>query len=110
WPMGESDGRAPTPRIFNPKGFLVLILEDDERALKAQEALVQGGLDVDDVRVYTSQQILDDHEAYIATQSTTRRVVRAVTTDPETPELYFGYARAGRSAVWVRVRDRDEPR
>jgi hypothetical protein len=108
WPMGESDGRAPTPLIFNPKGFLVLILEDEARALKAQGALMKGGLGEDDVRVYTSQQILDDHEAYLANQSTARRVVRAVTTDPETPELYFGYARAGRSALWVRVADRDE--
>src|SRR5437016_4117957 len=95
WPMGESDGRAPTPLIVNHRGFLVLILEDTERALKAQEVLVQGGFDDDDVRIYTGQQILDDHETDIATQSTTRRVVRAVTTDPEARDLYFGYARAG---------------
>jgi hypothetical protein len=29
----------------------------------------------------------------------------AVTDDPDTIELYFGYARAGRSALWVHVPD-----
>ena len=108
WPMGESDGSAPTPLIFSPKGFLVMILEDAEGAVRAKDALARGGFADADLRVYTAQQILADHESYVAQQSAARRIVREVTTDPETPELYFGYARDGRSALWVRVAERDE--
>jgi hypothetical protein len=32
-------------------------------------------------------------------------VAGALTDDPEALELYFGYARAGRSALWVHVPD-----
>jgi hypothetical protein len=35
-----------------------------------------------------------------------RRVVGAVTDDPATIELYFGYAREGRAALWVHVPDK----
>jgi hypothetical protein len=42
----------------------------------------------------------------LAQRTLTRRVVGAVTDDPTTIELYFGYARQGRSALWVHVPDR----
>ena len=38
----------------------------------------------------------------------TQRVVGALTDDRGTIELYFGYAREGRAALWVRVPDRSD--
>jgi hypothetical protein len=61
-----------------------------------------------DLRVYTSQQILDDHKRFLAQRTLPRRVVGAITDDPDTIELYFGYARAGRSALWVHVPEDDD--
>ena len=58
-----------------------------------------------DLRIYTCQQILDSWERSQADRSLAQRVVGALTDDPESIKRYFGYARDGRPALWVRVPD-----
>jgi hypothetical protein len=87
------------------KGFLVAILEDADQAEQAKATLVEAGFADRDLRVYTSQQILDSWERFKAERSLAQRVAGAVTDDPDTIELYFVYARAGRAALWVHVPD-----
>ena len=67
-------------------------------------ALAEAGFAERDLRVHTSQQILDNWERFQAEASLAQRVVGAV-TDPDTIERYLGYARQGRSALWVHVPD-----
>jgi hypothetical protein len=108
WPMGLSDhdpSLADRPLAFNPKGFLVAILEDDDHAEQARAGLQQAGFADRDLRVYTSQQILDDHERYLAQRSLARQVVTAVTVDPDSLKRYLDRAREGRAALWVHVPD-----
>jgi hypothetical protein len=106
WPTGMSE-QDPTardrPLVFNPKGFLVAMLEDDDQAERARATLADAGFADRDLRVYTSQQILDSWERFQAERSLAQRVAGAVTDDPDTIELYFGYAREGRAALWVHV-------
>jgi hypothetical protein len=83
----------------------VAILEDADQAEQAREALAAAGFADRDLRVYTSQQILGSWERFLAERSLAQRVAGAVTDDPDTIELYFGYARQGRSALWVHVPD-----
>jgi hypothetical protein len=108
WPTGMSD-QDPTarerPLFFNPKGFLVAILEDADQAERARAALAEAGYAERDLRVYTNQQILDSWERFQAERSLAQRVAGAVTDDPDIIELYFGYARQGRAALWVHVPD-----
>jgi hypothetical protein len=106
WPTGMSDqdpAARDRPLFFNPQGFLVAILDDADQAEHAKAGLVEAGFAVTDLRVYTSQQILDSWERFQAERSLAQRVVGAVTDDPDTIELYIGYAREGRSALWVHV-------
>jgi hypothetical protein len=108
WPTGMSDqdpAARDRPLVFNPQGFLVAILEDAGRAEQARAALAEAGFADRDLRVYTSQQMLDSWERFQAERSLAQRVAGAVTDDPATIELYFGYAREGRSALWVHVPD-----
>jgi hypothetical protein len=108
WPTGMSDkdpAARDRPLVFNPQGFLVAILENADQAGQARTALANAGFAERDLRVYTSQQILDSWERFQAERSLAQRVAGAVTDDPATIELYFGYARAGRSALWVHVPD-----
>jgi hypothetical protein len=93
------------PLFFNPQGFLVAVLEDADQAERARAALAGAGFADRDLRVCTSRQILDSWERFQAERSLAQRVAGAVTDDPDTIELYFGYARAGRSALWVHVPD-----
>jgi hypothetical protein len=111
WPMGMTDQDPPIsarPLAFSPQGFLVAILEDADQAEQAKATLAAAGFADRDLRVYTSQQILDDHKRFLAQRTLPRRVVGAITDDPDTIELYFGYARAGRSALWVHVPEDDD--
>ena len=82
WPTGMSDqdpAARDRPLVFNPQGFLVAVLEDADQAEQARAALVDAGFADRDLRVYTSQQILDDHQRYLAQRSLARQVVTAVT-------------------------------
>jgi hypothetical protein len=106
WPTGMSDqdpAARERPLVFNPQGFLVAILEDADQAEQAKATLAEAGFAETNLRVYTSQQILDSWERFQAERSLTQKVAGAITDDPETIEQYFGYARQGRSALWVHV-------
>jgi hypothetical protein len=104
--MTDQDPSLGTrPLAFNPQGFLVAILQDADHAEQAKAALTEAGFADTDLRVYTSQQILDDHERFLAQRTVARRVVGGLTDDPDTIKLYFGYAREGRAALWVHVPD-----
>ena len=106
--MGMDRNLSTRSLVFNPKGFLVAILEDDAACRRALETLVGFGFAPEDLRIYTSKQILDDHELYLAARSKTRRVVAALTDDQTTIELYFGYAREGRGALWVHTPEKHD--
>jgi hypothetical protein len=101
--MGMDQDLSTRPLVFNPKGFLVAVLDDTEACVRARAALLEAGFGETDLRVYTSEQILNDHELFLAARSKTRRVVGALTDDQATIELYFGYAAEGRGALWVHV-------
>jgi hypothetical protein len=106
WPTGMSDhdpAARERPLFFNPQGFLVAILQDNDQAEQAKTTLAEAGFADRDLRVYTSQQILESWERFQAERSLPQRVAGAVTDDPDTIEQYFGYARQGRSALWVHV-------
>jgi hypothetical protein len=106
--MGMDRDLSSRPLVFNPEGFLVAMLQSDQACERARVALVDAGFGSENVRVYTSHQILEDHELYLAARSTARRVVGALTDDQETIELYFGYAREGRRALWVHVPEKHD--
>ena len=69
WPTGMSDhdpAARERPLFFNPQGFLVAILEDDDQADQAKTTLAEAGFADRDLRVYTSSQILDSWERFQA--------------------------------------------
>ena len=102
--------RRPSVAYYHPtggKGAPSLIPEAPIGAA-CKAALAAAGFAERDLRVYTSQQILDSWERFQAERSLAQRVAGAVTDDPDTIELYFGYARAGRAALWVHVPDDDD--
>lgn len=105
WPMGMDRDLASRPLVFDPKGFLVVILRDDEACISARNALIHAGIAADEMRVYTSTEILADHDRFLAERSTARRLVGALTDDRSTIELYFGHAREGHGALWLHAPD-----
>jgi hypothetical protein len=109
--MGRSENTFPMdvtdpsslPWNFHPEGYLVVILTDTEEAERAEAALVEGGFAPQDMKLYTGEQILDNHEEYMRRRSVTSKMVGSVADDVEGRELYLGYARDARCALWLRL-------
>jgi hypothetical protein len=109
FPMDITD-RDPSsrPSKWRPQGYLVTILADAEEAKRAENALVQSGLAPRDVKLYESGEILANHEIYMGRRSAAGKAVGAFVDDAEGRELYLGYAREGRCAMWVRIPNADD--
>ena len=99
------DDPAPHPWKFQPTGYLVAILGDTEEAQKAEGALIAAGFDARDVKMYTGPQILQNYDVYMSRRNLMDSVAGAIIDDTEGKELYLGYAREGRSALWIRLPD-----
>ena len=93
--------------VFEPRGVLVAILRDAEEADRAVDALRSAGFADRELRTFPPEQILEDYARYVVHKSLPRRAVRAFTDDQKTLDLYHGYARDGRFALWVHVVDDD---
>jgi len=104
FPMDITDPSS-RPWNFRPEGYLVVILAGTEEAERAEAALVEGGFAPRDIKLYTGKQILDNHEEYMGRRGVTGKVVGSVADDLEGRELYLGYAREDRCALWLRLPD-----
>ncbi len=109
WGMTERDpDPASRPWVFNPRDFLVAVVEDDAEAERSMAALREVGFPDEDLRSYGGAQVLADRERYLAQQGTLRRVVGQVTSDVEAVKQFVRYARDGRAFVWVHVHERED--
>jgi hypothetical protein len=102
FPMDITDPSS-RPWNFRPGDYLVVILAGTEEAERAEAALVERGFAARDVRLYTGKQILINHEEYMGRRGVTSMVVGSVADDVEGRELYLGYAREDRCALWLRL-------
>jgi hypothetical protein len=99
---------SPRPWKFKPEGYLVVILSDADEAQRAEADLVTHGFSPRDVKLYTGKQILENYEVYARRRTTTDKVVGSVVDDSAGRELYLGYAREDRCAMWVRIPDEED--
>jgi hypothetical protein len=104
------DGTDPSSRPwkFRPGGYLVVILASSEEARRAEGTLVAHGFAARDIKLYTGKQILDNQVEYISRRRLTSKVLSPLIEDVEGRELYLGYAREDRAAMWVRIPDEGE--
>jgi hypothetical protein len=96
---------SPRPWKFRPEGYLVVILSDAEEGQRAEGALVASGFAPRGVKVYTGSQILENHKVYAMRRNITDKLAGSILDDTEGRELYLGYAREDRSALWLRLPD-----
>jgi hypothetical protein len=110
--MGEHDIAFPMdvtdpsrPWRFEPEGYLVVILTGISEARRALSALVEGGFGHRDIKVYAGEQTLENVAVNRRRRTVARRLLGPFTDEDEFGgrELYLGYAREGRSALWMRL-------
>jgi hypothetical protein len=115
--MGEDDIPFPMdltdpsrPWKFKPQGYLVVILTGLSEARRALSALVAGGFAHRDIKVYSGEQTLANDAVNRPRRTVARRLLGPVTDEDEVAgrELYLGYAREGRSALWLRLPNQED--
>jgi hypothetical protein len=102
WPMDLDQLLAV---VFRAQGYLVVILADGDEGRTASEALEGAGVAHHDLKLYTSEEILEIHEGYVERRTVAGKVVGVFMDDDAGRDLYLGYAKEGRSALWVRLPD-----
>jgi len=108
--MNENENTFPMDNIdpsrpwnFRPEGYLVVILAGTDEGQRAETAIVAEGFAAADVKLYTGKEILDNYEEYKRRSGVTNKVVGPWFDDEEGRELYLGYARDDRCALWLHL-------
>jgi hypothetical protein len=102
------DDPSPRPWKFHPEGYLVVILASTDEGQRAVAALLAAGFAAHGMKVYPGKQILEDYELYASRRALTDRATELFVHDLESKELYLGYAREDRCALWLRLPDEDD--
>lgn len=105
WPMDIEQLLSP---VFRAEGFFVVILADTGEGQGTAATLEEAGVSRNDLKLYTSDDILGIHEQYLERRSTVAKVVGAMMDDDAGRDLYLGYAEEGRSALWARLPDKTD--
>lgn len=85
----------------------MVILADPDEAQRAETALVRKVFAPRDIKLYTGEQILKNHELSMGRRTALNKAVGAVADDVEGRSLYLAYGREDRCAMWVRLPDED---
>ena len=109
FPVDVDADPSSRPWNWRPVGYLVVILKDVDVAKQAAATLADKGFKPADVKLYTSAEMLANHETYMARRSATSKAVGAVIDDDEARQLYLGYARDDRCAMWARIPTKPMP-
>ena len=109
WPFAPTDGGpASRPLVVDLDNVLIILVASDAAAERAADTLREVGFTDDNLRRYTSEQILAYDEAFRSARGLKGRVVGALVDDADSMAQYVAYARDGAAALWIRVDDRDQ--
>jgi hypothetical protein len=103
WPMDLEQLLAV---VFRAEGYFVAILADESEGQAAMEGIADAGLAQHDLKLYTSEEILEINERYVERRSIGAKVAGVFMDDDAGRDLYLTYAADGRCALWVRLPDK----
>ena len=99
WPIDRPASLRPW--FLSATGYLGVLFEDHTEAQRAQRSLVEHGVPGQDIRLYTSEQILDTEARLKAERSSLAQVIATVTADHELRRRYLDTAAAGGAGLWL---------
>lgn len=109
WPFGSSDGGPESrPLVVRMEGVLVAIFESDAAGEHGLGALRELGIDDQDLRFYSSAQMLVYEEEFRSDRTLTGRLIGGFVDDADSMAQYVEFGREGRSAVWALVPIRED--
>ena len=99
WPMERPAGLRPW--VLVATGYLGVLFKDRAQALRAQRSLVEQGVPEQDIRLYTSEQLLGTEARLKAERSSLAQVIATVTADHELRRRYLDTVAAGGAGLWL---------
>ena len=93
------------PWKFRPNGYLVVILSNLDEGKRAESTLVEKGFAPDHIKLYEGKKTLENFTRYLGQRTVADRAMGTFADDLESRDLYLGYAREDRCAMWVRIPD-----
>src|SRR4051812_19856082 len=97
WPMDFVNGRR---WAFNPRGFLVTVVDSADEANAVTMKLREGGFEMNDLRTYSAEQV-SQNECRWNTRGLAARATARLGGGRDDLETQFSNARKGRVAVWI---------
>ena len=89
-------------------GVLVAILENDAAGAHATASLSELGISDQELRFYSSEEMLVYEEEFRSDRKLTGRLVGAFVDDADSMAQYVEFAKEGHSALWVLVPQRED--
>jgi hypothetical protein len=101
WPFEQSAGGSLRPWYLTATGYLMVLFSDLHEAERARSGLVEGKVSEQDLRLYTSEEILRILDRLRRQRSILARAVAALAADPGARDRFLDNARAGGAALWL---------
>jgi hypothetical protein len=107
WPFEQPAGGSLRPWYLTATGYLVVLFSDLEEAERARRGLVEAEVSEQDLRLYTSEEILDILARLQKERSILARAVAALAADASARQRFLDNARTGGAALWLVAPTRD---
>jgi len=107
WPAEQSARGTVRPWHYTATGYLTVVFEDPEEAVRAQRSLREQGVPEDDLRLYDAEETLRIATRLQQERSILAKRINELVVDQQLRERWLGNARAGGSLLWVYAPTRD---
>jgi hypothetical protein len=107
WPFEQSAGGGLRPWYLTATGYLMVLFSDLREAERARSGLVEAKVSEQDLRLYTSEEILGILARLQKERSILARAVAALAADASVRQRFMDNARTGGAALWLIAPTRD---
>jgi hypothetical protein len=107
WPFDQSAEGSLRPWYLTATGYLMVLFSDLQEAERARSGLVEGKVSEQDLRLYTSEEILGILARLQKERSILARAVAALAADASVRQRFMDNARTGGAALWLVAPTRD---
>jgi hypothetical protein len=105
--LEQSAQGALRPFHYTAVGYLAVLFQDPEDALRAQRGLQQQGVPEGDLRRYDGEEILGIASRLQQERSILAKAINEVVVDHQLRERWLANARAGGAQLWVQAPTKD---
>jgi hypothetical protein len=107
WPFDQSAEGSLRPWYLTATGYLMVLFSDLQEAERARSGLVEDKVSEQDLRLYTSEEILGILARLQKERSILARAVAALAADASVRQRFMDNARTGGAALWLVAPTRD---